>query len=451
MEVTNRDNLPVTVAASLIVHARPKIMEITAVPPEGDGIVAYEGSQLTTPRTGSASQGPAGQQGSSLWEGSLVMEELTGGHRVVTSDRKHRTAAGRVSAVAALVAGMTFVGSPPAHAVASNALVTDGNLNVSGRGVVDNNINITRSGDLFTITDTGGDGVVEAGPGCQLFPNDGVTLCRATEVTQVRVGLGDGNDTLTTNVATPVLAHGGIGNDTITGGNSSGPMILIGAEGTDTLIGGVNNDTVQGGPGDDALGGWHGNDTLEGGDGNDTFDGGLGNDTLSGGAGHDNMTGGAGSDVFHGGDGTDSVSYRTSQVSVTVLLDNIANDGARTEEEGDNVRDDVEQLLGGPGDDILAGSGAANGMRGGGGADALLGGGGDDVLLGEAGNDFINGGVGNDLIDGSDGVDQLHGSEGDDTVAARDGAQDTTVDGGPGTDTCIVDAIDPRTACEAGV
>jgi Ca2+-binding RTX toxin-like protein len=132
---------------------------------------------------------------------------------------------------------------------------------------------------------------------------------------------------------------------------------------------------------------------------------------------------------------------------MTVLLDNIANDGALNE--GDNVFTPWRTSWARRGT-ISIGSAPPNAFRGGEGDDVLLGHGNDDVILGDAGDDFLNGDAGNDLIDGNAGIDTLFGSEGNDSLGVRDGAQDKTVDGGAGTNTCSVDPVDPRVTCEVG-
>ena len=66
------------------------------------------------------------------------------------------------------------------------------------------------------------------------------------------------------------------------------------------MTGGLGNDTLEGG---------NGNDSLTGGDGNDTLRGGNGSDVLMGGLGNDSLKGSNGSDIFvlAAGDGADMV------------------------------------------------------------------------------------------------------------------------------------------------
>jgi Ca2+-binding RTX toxin-like protein len=140
------------------------------------------------------------------------------------------------------------------------------------------------------------------------------------------------------------------------------------------------------------------------GDGNDDFrmsagiptrlDGGRGDDLLVGGASYDVLDGGPGSDDLIGGLGRDRADYGSRTAPLTISLDGAANDGEVGE--GDDV--DVEEVVGGAGNDHLAGSALG---------DSLLGGAGDDTLDGLAGGDTLVGGPDDDVHNGGDGVDTL--------------------------------------------
>ena len=56
------------------------------------------------------------------------------------------------------------------------------------------------------------------------------------------------------------------------------------------------------------------------------------------------------------------------------------------------------------------------------------------------GNDVLRGGPGADAMAGDDGSDDHRGGDGNGYIDAQDGASDTLVDGGFGTDTCRFDA-----------
>lgn len=70
--------------------------------------------------------------------------------------------------------------------------------------------------------------------------------------------------------------NGGLGTDSITGGNLG-----------DRLIGGAESDKIEGGPGNDLILGGEDSDKLVGGPGADTLKGGSGKDKLIGGPGRD--------------------------------------------------------------------------------------------------------------------------------------------------------------------
>ena len=117
--------------------------------------------------------------------------------------------------------------------------------------------------------------------------------------------------------------------------------------------------------------------------------------------------------MFSGGKGLDQVDYSGTTDDLTVDLDNQADDG--TPGEGDNVRSDVEDIVGGDGNDKLVGSSRPNELEGGLGADLLFGMKGGDGLLGQAGADKLVGGKAPDLLDGGAAADRLF---------ARDGGRD---------------------------
>jgi Ca2+-binding RTX toxin-like protein len=326
---------------------------------------------------------------------------------------------------------------------------------------------------------------------------------------------GSGNDTMLGGAPANVLV-GGAGEDSLDGeaGNDS----LDGGTGADELTGGAGTDTVTyagrsaslvvtldglagdgepgeddtintdveavvGGSGDDQLTGGPAVDTLSGGPGADTLRGEAGGDTLNGDDGDDVLEGGAGSDTHAGGAGLDAADYSARTVNVTVDLDGAADDGETAE--NDNVRPDVERLLGGAGDDTLTGNNGANVLSGGAGLDLLdpgrgtgdlvlggtdtdtvtyaartapvvadldgvaddgeageadtietdvenlVGGAANDRLTGGAGVNVLNGGSGNDVLDGGSGSDLLLGGAGTDTAdySSRSAAIAADLDG----------------------
>jgi Ca2+-binding RTX toxin-like protein len=315
---------------------------------------------------------------------------------------------------------------------------------------------------------------------------------------------GDGNDTLeyrsaaaavTVSLASqssmfPIMT-GGAGNDTVTG--------------FENLVGSAHNDTLTGNDGDNILEGLAGNDTINGGGGSDTASyrsassgvnvdlqrtapqatGGAGNDTLSA---IENITGSAHNDVFRGTTtanvftglgGTDTVTYSEREEDLVLRASGAAVSGE--EDEGDTIAPDVENLVGGEGDDLLAGaSGVNNHLNGGPGTDAadygaspnavaadltagkvigastdtltsienLFGSNHSDTLIGNNGPNELRGQGGNDFIDGRGGNDTLRGGTGNDTFyegTAANGAD--LINGDLGFDT--VDYSDRTTSIAA--
>lgn len=231
----------------------------------------------------------------------------------------------------------------------------------------------------------------------------------------------DGNDTVAGDDGNDTVI-GADGDDQLDGGGGSDA--LWGGGGTDSLTGAAGDDTLNGGAGIDSLDGGDGNDTLNGSepglvgaDGNDTLRGGLGADTLLGGPGDDWLDGGLGPDQINGQDGRDTLSYEARPTPVTVKLDGKPNDGERNE--GDNVANDVETVLGGSLSDTLEGNNLAN---------------------------VFQGGLGEDFVRGNGGVDTLDSGGGADLVWARDGTHDT-VDCGGGGDLVVMDRNDDARNC----
>ncbi|MBR0651859.1 hypothetical protein GXW78_19470 [Roseomonas terrae] len=252
----------------------------------------------------------------------------------------------------------------------------------------------------------------------------------------------------------------------------------------DTAFGGAGNDQMHGMGGNDVLDGGDGNDVLYGGlgpidagaliqvqltgitngpSGNDSLLGGAGNDTIFGQDGDDTLLGGSGADSMIGGAGSDWASYAGGTGDVSVSL--ATGTGSGGDAAGDNLTD-VENLIGGSGNDYLAGSTGANTILGGAGNDTIAGGAGADSMNGgtgtsdwldysqspavivdlaggtgsgghAAGDQFtgfenVLGGAGADSVVGNGSNNQIVGGSGNDTLAG--GGGDDTIDGGTGAD-----------------
>ena len=193
--------------------------------------------------------------------------------------------------------------------------------------------------------------------------------------------------------------------------------------------------------------GGDGNDAITTGDGNDTLDGGAGDDYLSGGDGDDLFIGapGAGDDTYDGGAGNDTITFAASDDNLIINLgDGTASDDGGEDGVGVGTLINIENAIGGSGNDIITSDDGVNKLEGLagddqifglGGNDILLGGSGDDTLDGGEGDNLLNGGIGDDVIDGGEGMDALvyNGTYGENTISIVDGVM--TVTGPDGTDT----------------
>lgn len=222
-------------------------------------------------------------------------------------------------------------------------------------------------------------------------------------------------------------------------------------------------ESILGTPGNDSIGGGGSQGILiTGGLGNDSLSGGIGPDTLNGGAGNDRFFESAstsGADVFIGSDGVDTIDYGGRASALVCSLDGVGEDGEPGEL--DNVFADIENVIGGAGDDSLTGSARNNIIIGGAGADTVRGGAGldtmsyatstavtatlpvnvnstdhsvsnginageFDVLFGDLEN--LTGGSGADLLTGNSGPNELVGAAGNDSLFGAAG--DDVLEGG---------------------
>ncbi|MBS2021131.1 MAG: hypothetical protein JST92_01885 [Deltaproteobacteria bacterium] len=276
--------------------------------------------------------------------------------------------------------------------------------------------------------------------------------------------------------------YGGAGNDTLTGG--SGDDVLYGGDGNDKLSGGGGSDVLFGEDGDDTLIAFASSSTGStyfGGNGVDTIDysarthdltlvmdatltgdypagtiagtwsgegggaehdrigadienliAGSGDDKITGNALGNVLNGGPGDDTFYavtaiandtyiGGPGIDTVSYAARTAAVRLAIDNLADSGDQAQGEKDTIRGDIENLIGGDGDDTLIGNSGPNRLEGGPGDDTIYGLDGDDVLVGGPGDDRLFGGNGDDTFL----YVSASGGEGNDVIDCGAGANDT--------------------------
>jgi Ca2+-binding RTX toxin-like protein len=201
------------------------------------------------------------------------------------------------------------------------------------------------------------------------------------------------------------------------------------AEQAATILGTPGNDTIDGTDGDDVIVGLAGDDLIRGRGGSDIICGGAGNDVVRGSS--------AGGDIY--GNGGNDTLYSRGMAGLT---------GGRGDDTLSAATDGSEDLVPGPGDDLVIGSATqgdevqygfdatrpihANlitGIATGQGTDtlvdvdAVIGGLYDDILIGNDGNNGLIGREGNDTLIGNGGDDSFSGQQGDDTY-----------EGGPGID-----------------
>lgn len=151
--------------------------------------------------------------------------------------------------------------------------------------------------------------------------------------------------------------------------------------------------------------------------------------------------------------GDDVVDARIHSVWIPMLILGGTGDDLLAGQMGNDVIEggsDADRLYGNSGNDTIfaghrtiADTTAGNTLIGGGGDDDMYGGSkndtfdgqqGNDYMWGDAGNDDMRGGSGNDHIRGFNGDDHIRGDEGDDTLEG--GANVNIVDGGANYDVC---------------
>jgi Ca2+-binding RTX toxin-like protein len=270
-----------------------------------------------------------------------------------------------------------------ASAAPSSVDLSDGLVDVvaGGGDSTPHLIDVSFTGGVYRVTDSAG---AVAGSGCTQVSSTSVS-CLSGGITGVAIGGGAAADRLTIASMGPDATGSGIfglgGNDTITTPDFTQPApdpdspcqvrcaynLIRGGEGNDTIIDGPAPDDIKGGP------------------------------------------------------GSDTVSYanRPASQPVRVTLDGDPDkaqpDGAGGGAENDSI--EVENLIGTPGNDVLAAgsyspfeeSSLANRFAGGGGNDLLVGGFGADRLFGQAGNDRLLGGGQKDTLIGGANRDRCVG------------------------------------------
>ena len=261
-----------------------------------------------------------------------------------------------------------------------------------------------------------------------------------------------------TNRSLNEIIRGGAGNDTLSGGASTGTDLGFNQVDYQTASGAVIVNIALG-----FASGADGNDVLSG------FAGilsGSGNDMLTGNTLDNFFYGGLGNDTIDGATGNDRVSYHTSPSAVTVNLLTGTSSGGQ----GVDTLISIENVRGSQLADVLIGNDGENDFQAREGDDTVSGGAGADTLYGGLGNDTLDGGTNDPLLgfdwaaystasgavnvnlatglaSGADGndtlvnIDAVMGSSFGDTLTGdafdnvlRGNGGDDTIDGGAGID-----------------
>jgi Ca2+-binding RTX toxin-like protein len=204
-----------------------------------------------------------------------------------------------------------------------------------------------------------------------------------------------------------ILLAGMAGNDTlsVSGFPDSTSIVALGGDGVDSLTGGnENEDVLADGPGEDHLAGLGGDDALLNNGGKDTLDGGAGSDLLLSDSICDD-------DLLNGGEGDyrDNASWTKLKEPVAARLDT--------------------GLVGRP-------AGGQPDCSAGGSRDRLQT---IEDLEGTTQGDFFYGDSGSNQLLGHLGPDSYFALDGDDTILANSGDSDLVIDCGGGNDIAFVD------------
>lgn len=362
---------------------------------------------------------------------------------------------------AAFPAALVAVAAPAAEAAyvaGDQQQITVLDRFFDGGTVEENNLVVRPEGSTLVLTDTAG--VTVRGTCVRVSATE--ARCPATRTTKVVMNLHDGDDRIEYRAPNPGGVNLGPGHDRAAVGLREGnglaePFEYFGGPGQDTVNysgasrgvsltpeDGIANDgrpgdreNIRSVPSQPNLGdfefflGSHFDDRpFFGTAGNDSMIGLGGNDQIAGGHGNDAFTTlpGDGADDYHGGPGTDTISYEGRTQPVLVSLDNVANDGEKNER--DQVRSNVENIIGGSAGDVLESFGAFSRLEGRGGDDFLYGGDGPDTLIGGPGADHLDAGAGNDHVDARDGqLDTIDcGDRFDTDSLTKDGQERRVVD-----------------------
>lgn len=267
-----------------------------------------------------------------------------------------------------MILSALFVLASVGVAQASSVSVADGVMTITAQPGEANDVSFTGSGSdnrgpLVRVSDSGSNDVIPGATGRRIVAGDSCdqdstgrhARCPTKDLTSVVVNLGDQGDDYDGS-GMPVNTQLDLGSGADTGKTDPGSATTA-----DTLSGGPDGDTLD-----------------------------IGRSR--------------GPTDVSGGGGQDTVTYRsrafqaTATTGVTIKLDDAANDGGTGE--GDNVRTDLEHVIGSIRNDQLSGSSGPDILEGELGADSFTGNGGaDSFLLRDGVRDNLPCTDGNDKID----------------------------------------------------
>src|SRR5215213_4212598 len=298
------------------------------------------------------------------------------------------------------------------------------------------------------------------GSGCAtISSSDGRfrAACTGADLQGLTVALGAGNDDWTDMhlqefaEATPNanLVSGGLGNDVMRGSGDNDRM--TGGDGDDQLFSGRGFDALSGDAGADSLtdedprevvtadsfGGGPGDDTIRIRGGGDAVAGDTGNDTIfedDANEATDRIDGGPDADRWVL-DRTAGVTIQDRETTANVFHDVPFRDGAELEQELAGI-----EAFGGTNRADVINAALSTGTT----ERAYNGRGGGDVVVGSDRGDRVTGGNGRDVMSAGPGNDSLDAKAGEGAAVP-----DEFIDCGSGTDSALIDLLDPNpVGCE---
>jgi Ca2+-binding RTX toxin-like protein len=349
-----------------------------------------------------------GQEGDDTFLGGPGSENIQGGTGTDTYIRD-LTALGFAATVSLQNNGILVLWQPPMMPQLADLDLLAGVENVQ--------LTATPNNDTIDVSGwTAGNITLDGGGGSDILQ---ATVAGAVTLTDTAISFTGSSGSITFSMIEAAILTGSDGDDIMNALTFSGQVWLKGGKGNDVLVGAKGNDILDGGEGDDvfvlAEDGVLDQDVIIGGDGNDTLNFG----------GHMSL----GIPAFSAG--------VTIDLSITLSYQPVAPDL-----QIGFISEDLENVIGGAGDDHLTGNASDNTFTGGLGADTIDGVGGLNTLVESADADFLltdlsllSGGVMDNLMNIQ--VADLTGGAGINTLDASGFSGQTTLRGGAGDDILI--------------